>query len=121
MPTLCVAQVKAVGRGEEGAPVARPTGGVAGRGAHVGDQQDVRQAWTGPGAGPGLWGGGSWNRTVGQEGSRKFGGAARAQEGYEGVQKSGTAPRRVLSRLQGRGIGGIEVDDVASAGTGRPR
>ena len=65
VPTLCVAQAKAVGGGEEGAHVARPIGGVAGGGAHVGDQQDVRQAWTGPGAGRGPRGGGTWNRTVG--------------------------------------------------------
>ena len=41
VPTLCVAQAKAVGGGEEGAHVAGPTGSVAVRGADVGDQQDV--------------------------------------------------------------------------------
>ena len=37
--------------------VARPTGGVAGGGAHVGGQQDVRQAWNDTGTGHGLQGG----------------------------------------------------------------
>ena len=54
MCPLCVAPTKAVGGGEEGTHVARPTGGVAGGGAHVGDQQDVRQAGTDPGSGHGL-------------------------------------------------------------------
>ena len=43
---LCVAWTKAVGGCEEGAHVARPTGGVAGKGAHVGDQQaGVDRSW----------------------------------------------------------------------------
>ena len=49
MPTLCVALTTAVGGREEGTHVARPTGSFAGGEAHVGDQQDVRQAWTDPG------------------------------------------------------------------------
>ena len=49
MPALCVTPTKAVGGGEEGAHVARPTGGVASGKAHVGNQQDVRQAGTDPG------------------------------------------------------------------------
>ena len=57
VPMLCVAQTNAVVGAEEGAHLAGPTGGVARRGAHVGDQQDVRQTWTGPGAGRGLRGG----------------------------------------------------------------
>ena len=44
MPALCVAAAKAVGGKEEGTHVARPTGGVAGRRAHAGNQKDVRQA-----------------------------------------------------------------------------
>ena len=53
MPALCVAPTKAVGGGVEGTHVARPTGGVTGEGAHVGNQQDeeVRQASTDPGTG----------------------------------------------------------------------
>ena len=96
MPTLCVAQTKLVGDGEEGARVTRPIGGVAGGGAHIGDQQDVWQAWTGPRAARGLRRGGRWNRTVGHEERNELGGAARAQEEYEGVQKSRAASRRVL-------------------------
>ena len=57
MPALCVALTKAVCGGEEGTHVARSTGGVAGGGAYVGDQQDVRPAWTDPGTGHGLQGG----------------------------------------------------------------
>ena len=66
-------------------------------------------------------GGGTGDRAVGHEGRSKFGGVARAQAGYQGVQKSGTAARRVLSLLQGGGIGCIQVVDEASAGTRSPR
>ena len=95
MPTLCVAQMKAVGGVDKRAHVARSTGNVAGGGAHVGNQQDVWQAWTGPGAGRGLRRGGTWNRTVGHEGRRGIGRAARAQEGYEEEQTSRAASRGV--------------------------
>ena len=43
------------------------------------------------------------------------------RKGYEGVQKSGPAPRGVLSRLQDSGMGCIQIDDEESAGTRRPR
>ena len=43
VPTLCGAQAKAVGGREERVHVVHPTVGVAGAGANVGDQQDVRQ------------------------------------------------------------------------------
>ena len=112
---------KPVGDGEEGAHVARPTGGVAGGRAHVGDQQDVRQAGTDPGSGHRLGRGGAWDRTVGQEGRSEYGGAARAQEGYEGIQEGGPAPRGVLWRCQDGGMGCIQVDDEESARTRRPR
>ena len=42
VPALCVVPAKAVGGGEEGTHVARPTGGVTGGRAHAGNQQDVR-------------------------------------------------------------------------------
>ena len=66
-------------------------------------------------------GGGAWNCTAGQEESSEYGGAARAQEGYEGVQKSGPAPRGVLWRPQDSGMGCIQMDDEESARTRRPR
>ena len=81
VPALCVAPTKAVCGGEEGTHVARPTSGVAGARAHVGDQQDVMRSGTVPGSGHGLRRGGAWNRTVGQEGRSEYGGAAHAQEG----------------------------------------
>ena len=121
MPALCVALTKAVGGGEERAHVARPTGGIAGGRAHVGDQQDVWQAGTNPGSGHGLRRGGAWDRTVGQEGKIEYGGAARAQEGYEGIQEGGPAPRGVLLRRQDGGMGCIQLDDEESASTRRPR
>ena len=80
LPTLYVAQTMAVGDRKEGAHVARPTGGVAGRGAHVGDQQDVQQACNGPCAGLGLRRGSAWNTTVGNEGRSEFKRDAGAQE-----------------------------------------
>ena len=90
-------------------------------GAHVGDQQAVQQAGTDPGSGHGLWRGGTWDRTVGQEGRSEYRGAARAQEGYEGIQEGGPAPRGVSSRRQDVRMGFIQVDDEESARTGRPR
>ena len=121
MPALCVAPMTAVGAGEEGAHVARPTGSVAGGRAHVGDQQDVRQAGTDPGSGHGLRRSGAWDRTVGQEGRSEYGGAARPQEGYEVIQEGGPVPRRVLSQRQDGGMGCIQLDDEESGRTRRPR
>ena len=117
VPVLCVAPTKAVGGREEGAHVARPPGGVAGGRAHVGDQQDVRQAGTDPGSGHGLRRGVAWDLTLGQEEKSEYQGAARAQEGYEGIQEGGPAPRGVLSRRRDGGMGCIQVDDEKSART----
>ena len=92
MLTLCVAQEVAVDGGEERTHVACPAGGVAGEGAHVGEQQEVWQMWADRTAGHRLLRSGAWNSAVGDEGRSDFGGDARAQERYEGVPEGRAAP-----------------------------
>ena len=65
-------------------------------------------------------GGGAWDSTVDQEGRSEHGGAARAQEGFEGIQDGGAAPCGVLSGHQGGGMGCIQVDDEESTWTRGP-
>ena len=93
MLTLCVVQKVAVDGREERAHVARPASSVAGGGAHLGDQQEVRQTLIDPGAGQGLQRSETLNSAVGDEGGSEFGGDACAQERYEGVPESRAAPR----------------------------
>ena len=78
MHTLCGTEGGSL-RIKEGTHVAPLAGGLPEGGAHVGNQQEVRQMSADRGAGLRVWRSGAWNGTVDNEGRSGFGGDARTK------------------------------------------